>query len=207
MRRAAGPPASSRRTAPATAGTPTAPRPGSRPQFGLAQRRAVRIATQTAAPQEGEQVGHLVEARVDDDVDDDGCHEDEDDDARAHQSMPHPASASLLDRRIALLLHRRRHAEDHQRHAEPTEGFQHLQGGCRRSTSSWSWCRRPRCRPCRRRWRRRDDGRQVADVHLAAEHRVRHRRRRSWRGDVVQEARQHEHHHQQQKPPFQSSGR
>ena len=43
-----------------------------------------------------------------------------------------------------------------------------------------------------------DDGGEIADVHLAAEHLARHHAADQGRGDVVEEARQHAHDHQQQ---------
>ena len=61
----------------------------------------------------------------------------------------------LADRLIGLLLARRDDAEEEQRRHRGDVGVEHVQRAARRrSTSSWSWCRRPRC-PSRRRSTRR----------------------------------------------------
>ncbi len=64
----------------------------------------------------------------------------------------------------------------------------------------------PTTLPAPARVRRGDDRSEIADVHLAAEHRHRHRAADHRRGDIVEEARQHEDHHEQDERAFPVAG-
>ena len=151
---------------------------GTRLPLRLAQRRASRITTHTATPIAGKLPARSYELEVDRHVGRDRGDQDRRDDADArpvHRAVPRLV---LHDRGIALLLQRGRDAEHHaapppprrrraaleRAHAvEPHHGGGGIadDAACAAGVGS------------------RDDGGQIADVHLAPEHRCARWRRRS----------------------------
>ena len=100
------------------------------------------------------------------------------------------------DRRVAMLLERRRNGEDRKRDDGGDIGLHH-----RQRTDAVDPHHRGRGvaddAAGAAGVRRRDDRGEVADVDFAAEHMARHGAADQRRRDVVEEARQHEHDHQQ----------
>ena len=98
------------------------------PSAGARSGTQTRIATQTAAPMNGNGRRDPLKLDVDDDVDDDRGDQDQRDDEHARPVDATPAGASRDDRRVALLLQRRRDAEDHQRERRGDVGLEHRSG-------------------------------------------------------------------------------
>ena len=145
---------------------------------------------------ERETVRIRAELHVDDHVDDDRGEQNGRDDRDARPVDARAGGGALRDRRVALLLQRGGDAEDQHRGAGGNEGLQHVQrvdtidphhggGGVADHAARAA---RVRCG---------DDRRQVADMHLAAEHRAGDGAADQRGGDVVEERRQHADHPQQ----------
>ena len=111
-------------------------------------------------------------------------------------SIFRPFDAILLDRRVALLLNRRRHGEDqhgddggdiglHDRERTDAGDPHHGGGGVADDAAGAAGVRG------------RDDRREIADVNLALEYVPRNGAADQRGGDVVEEARQHEHQDEQ----------
>ncbi len=107
----------------------------------------------------------------------------------------------MQNRRMALLLHRRRNAAHDERDPRRDVSFEYVERihpvdphhGRRRVSHDAARAAGVR---------RGDDGREVSDMNLGAEQRMRHRPSDQRRRDVVEERRQHEHHDEHDERAF-----
>ena len=162
-----------------------------------ARRPAVRRMTaQTAIPRTGSGIEKRREFQVGDDVRRQRGDENGGDDEHPRRVDLQAFRRIFLDRRVALLLDRRRHGEDQHRDDGRDIGLHdaeradardphHRRGGVADDAAGAAGIR-----GC-------DDRREIADVNLALEHVPRNGAADQRGGDVVEEARQHEHQDQQ----------
>ena len=180
---------------------------GSTSQSGRRNGVARRIAAQTARPMTGRMSSTAGNFRLAITLARMAVTRISGNDGNAHPFDVEIGRCFFDDRRIAVLLQRRRNAEDDEGDSGRDKGLEHAErahavdphhgrGGVANHASRAAGIGG------------RDDGREIADVHLAAEHLLRHGAADQGGGDVVEKARDHGHEARAaRRPPFQSSGR